>query len=138
VSERAYQMRSGPEILEALDKASKGLQAASTELSELSQGFHEAHIDENGEIVMGVGLQFDTSVRDEVAFLYTNAMDNGVKPPPADVREALALKAVQIKKPQLWVEYHRDKARIDALQSWVRNQRDVISANQSLRRAEAA
>jgi hypothetical protein len=131
-------MRSGQEVLEALDQASRGLQSASTELSEQSQRFHEAHIDENGEIVMGIGLQFDTSLRDEIAFLYTNAMQNGQRPPPADVREALSLQAVQIKKPELWVEYHATKARIDALQSWVVNQKAAISANQSLRKAEAA
>lgn len=129
-------MRGGAEILEALDKASKGLQAASTELSDLSQSFHEAHIDDSGEIVNGVGLEYDIAIKEEIATLYEDALEAGHRPPPADVREAKAERAVRIKRPELWSEFHHGKARIDALRSWIANQKAVISANQSIRRGE--
>ncbi len=136
MTERPYQMRSGLEVLEALDKASRGVQAACTELSELSQRFHEAYIGENGEIIMGVGLRFKAALDDEKVSVYENAIDNGLKVPAADIREAKAERAVRIKKPELWTEYHTGKARIDALKDWVVNLKAAISANQSLARGE--
>lgn len=131
-------MRAGAEILQALDKASMGLQAASTELSELSQHFHEARIDDNGEIVNGVGLEYDVAIKEEIAALYEAALEADKRPPPADVRAAKAERAVRVKRPDLWAEYHATNARIEALKSWTINQKQVISANQSIRRAEAS
>lgn len=133
-----YALRSGAEVLEALDKASRGVHAGAEELSRLSQSFHEAKVDENGEIVMGTGLQFDTALREEVASIYKQAIENQKKPPPQDVREAMAYQAVQTNRPELWAEYHHTKARIDALKSWISNMKATISANQSIRKGEAA
>jgi hypothetical protein len=130
-----YQMRGGLEILEALDRASTGVEAAGRELSKLSQEFHEASEDGSD---LGVGLRYETAVRDEVAFLYQNAIENGTKPPPADVREAMAERAVQTKQPELWARYHNTNARITALKMWISNLKAVISANQSIRKGEAA
>lgn len=130
-------MRSGFEILEALDKAAKGLQMASSKLSRLSQDFLEAKITEDGEIQVGVGLQFDTQVREEKIAIYQAAIAAEQRPPAEDLREAMALKAVEQKHPKLWVDYHGMKAQIDALKMWVSNEKQTISANQSLRKAEA-
>ena len=138
VSERPYEMRSGMETLEALDKASRGVEAAATELAKLSQQFGEAHIDEKGEIVMGIGLQFQSALDEEKARLYQTAVEEGKRPPPEDIREAVAQQAVRLKQPQLWVEYQGVKTRMDALRSWISNQKAVISANQSIRKGEAA
>lgn len=130
-------MRAGGEIMEALDLASKGVQAASTELSKLTQEFHDAGIDDNGELVMGVGLQFDIAVKEELAVIYTTALENDRRPPAEDIRAAMAERAVRTKKPDLWMGYHHTKARIDALKGWISNQKSSISANQSLLRGEA-
>jgi len=139
MSDRPYEMRSGQEVLEALDRASKGVQAASTELSELSQKFHEAHLVEStGEIEMGIGLRFDVAIKEEIATIYELAVEQGKRQPPADVRAAQAERAVRVKKPELWAEFHATKARIDALKSWIVNQKSTISANQSIRKGEAS
>lgn len=139
MSERPYQMRSGQEVLEALDKASRGVQSASTELSTLSQKFHEAHLaEETGEIVMGIGLQFDVAVKEEIATIYELAIEEGRRQPPADVRVAQAERAIRVKKPDLWAEFHATKARIDALKTWISNMKATISANQSVRKGEAS
>lgn len=135
--ERPYQMRSGQEVLEALDKASKGIQAASTELSQLSQQLHEAHRDEQGEIVMGLALRYKAALDEEKVAVYELAIDNEQRPPAADIREAKASRAVRTKFPELWTEYHASIARLNALKDWVINQKAVISANQSLSKAEA-
>jgi len=129
-------MREPIEILEALDQASKGVQAASTELSELTQRFYGAHLDKDDQIHNGVGLQYEIAVKERIADLYDEAIDAEAKPPPADVRQAKAERMVRNQEPLLWSEYHHGKARIDALRSWISNQRSTISANQSVRKGE--
>jgi hypothetical protein len=128
-------MRAAGEVMQALDDAAKGVQAASTELSKLTEAFYESHLD--GErVVLGTGLQFDCAVRDELAVIYTDAIENDRRPPAEDIRAAMAQRAVQAKRPDLWAEYHGKKARIEALKSWITNQRAAISANQSILRGE--
>jgi len=128
-------MRAPIEILEALDTASKGVQAASTELADLSQRFHQAeHV--NGEIKNGLALEYDVAIKEEVAKIYDEAIEAEQKPPPADVRGAKAERHVRTVKPTLWAEYHATKARIDALKTWISNQKATISANQSIRKGE--
>lgn len=129
-------MRSGQEILEALDQASKGVQAASTELSKLSQEFHEAHIEETGEIVNGLALQFKIAVDEEVIAIYEMALGSDRKPPATDVRAAMAERAVRVKHPELWAKYNAMDARINALKVWIVNMKATVSANQSVMRAE--
>jgi hypothetical protein len=128
--------------MEALDDASKGVQAASTELSKLSQEFHEARVDpQSGELgELGTGLLFDIAIKDEIATIYSDAIqaDPPRRPPAEDIREAMAHRAVQTKKPELWASYHTTKARIDALKTWISNQKSAISANQSILRGERA
>lgn len=125
------------EIAEAVDEASKGVQAAATELAQLSQSFYEGAVDKEGELKMGTGLAFDIAVKEELAAIYTMSIENDKRPPAEDIRAAMAERAVRTKKPELWGEYHTQKARIDALQMWIRNQRAAISANQSLLNSEA-
>lgn len=131
-------MRAASEIMEALDEASKGIQAAATELSKMSQAFHEAKVDpESGEIgELGIGLRFDIAVKDELATIYESHIEEGRRPPAEDIREAMAHRAVQTKRPDLWASYHSTKARIDALRSWIANQKSATSANQSILRGE--
>ena len=131
-------MRAGGEILEALDEASKGVQAASTELSKLSEKFHSAKIDGEGEIHNGIGLAYKVAVDEEVVTIFELALAEDRKPPATDVRAAMAERAVRVKRPDLWAEFHATKSRIDALKLWVSNQKSVISANQSIRRGEAS
>jgi hypothetical protein len=138
MSAATYEMRSATEVMKALDQASNGVQKASTRLMRLSQEFHEAHVDEGGQIVMGIGVQFESALRDELAFIYESAIEDGRRAPAEDIREAMAHRAVQAKRPDLWAEYHAKKSEIDALKIWIRNQRDAISANQSILRGERA
>lgn len=128
-------MRAGGEILEALDDASKGVQAAATELSKLSESFHEARLDD-GKLVNGIGLEYKVAVDKEVVTIFELALSEDRKPPAQDVRAAMAERAVRVKRPELWAEYHAADARINALKLWISNQKAVISANQSIRRGE--
>lgn len=136
-AETPYEPRSGAEIIKALDQASARVEAAALELGRLSQRFHESHVDEHGEIQMGVGLRFQAMLDDEKAHIYQEAIESGKKPPPEGIREAVARKAVQVKDPQLWSEFHTTEARIKGLAAWISNQKAIISANQSIRKGEA-
>jgi len=119
-----------------LDDAARGVMAASTELSRLITKFGEASVDDDGQLVQGVKLQYDVAIGEELAQLYQQAMEEGRRPPAEDLRAALAEKAVRVKSPQLWADYHATKSRIEALRLWLSNQRQVISGYQSLRHAE--
>ncbi len=130
-------MRDGVEILAALDEASAAVQAGSTELSKVIARFGEATIDENGEIHEGTKLRFEVAIQEELTAIYDRALDAGQKPPAEDIRSALAEKAVRTQQPELWTEYHHQRTRIEALRSWLSNQKAVISGYQSLRRGEA-
>jgi hypothetical protein len=130
-------VRDGGEILQALDSASAGVQAASTKLSRLISEFGEASIDEQGEIKEGTGLRYEVAIKDELAYLYTTALEEGRKPPAEDIRGALAERAVRSKQPQLYADYHAQKTQIEALKLWISSQKQVISGYQSLRRGEA-
>lgn len=133
-------MRSGLEVLEALDRASRSLHSSAAELSKLSQQFHEASTDAEGNVVNGIGLEYDIAIKEELVAIYEMALDREPpqRPPAEDVRRAMAERAVRVKKPELWAEYHHAKARIDALRSWISNLKGTISANQSLRKGEVA
>ena len=120
----------------ALEEARRGLQSAATELSQLLTTFYKAVEDDEGEMVLGTGLQFDIAIKDELSFIYGDSIENSRRLPPADIRESMAHRAVQTKRPQLWAKFHTDKARIDALRSWISAQKDAIKACQSIMKAE--
>lgn len=119
-------MRSGVEILRDLDDASKGVQAASTELSQCITRFGDTK------------LRYETSIGEELLRIYEEALQDGRRVPPEDLRSALAEKAVRTKQPELHAEYNSQKTRIEALRLWLSNQKAVISGYQSLRRGEAS
>jgi len=118
-------MRSGVEILRDLDDASRGVQTASTELSQLVTRFGDTK------------LQYEVAVGDELLRIYEEALQDGRRVPPEDLRSALAEKAVRTKQPELAATYNEQKTQIEALRLWLSNQRQVISGYQSLRRGEA-
>lgn len=121
-----------------LEEARRGVQAAATELSKLTQDFFHADLDpETGDVKeLGIGLRFDIAVKDELAFIYKDAIENERRPPAEDIREALAHRAVQTKQPALWAEFYNTKARIDALRSWISNTKAAIGAAQSILKGE--
>jgi hypothetical protein len=128
-------MRSGSEILRDLDDAAKGVQAASTELSQLITRFGEARM-EDGTMVQGTKLRYEIALDEELVRIYEDAMADGKRPPAEDVRGALARSAVRQKSPQLYADFKAQETRITALKLWLSNQRQVISGYQSLRNAE--
>lgn len=118
-------MRSGVEILNDLDAASKGVQAASTKLSQLVTNFGDTKI------------RYEVAIGDELLRIYEEAVQDGRRVPPQDLRAALAEKAVRTKAPDLAALYNEQRTQIEALKLWLSNQRQVISGYQSLRRGEA-
>lgn len=129
-------MRSGVEILRDLDDAAKGVQAGSTQLSQLLTSFGEARV-EDGAVIQGTKLRYEVALDEELVRIYEDAVREGKRPPAEDVRGALARSAVRAKHPQLYADYEAQKTRIEALKLWLSNQRQVISGYQSLRRAES-
>lgn len=136
--EAAYTPRSGQQILDDLDRATRSLHAASEELSRLTQQFTASVLDKEGQLENGIGLQYDIALQEEISTIYKLAENAGQRPPPADVREARALQAVRTKRPELWASYHQTKARITALRSWISNLKEEIGGLQSLRKGEVA
>lgn len=130
-------MRAGGELNEALDEAILGVQTRSTKYAKLHLAFHEAHVDENGELQLGLNLRYETAVQDELLAIHTNALQNGTRVPAEDLRTAMAERAVRTKYPQLFADYQAAKTEIEAMKLWLANQRAVISGYQSLRRAES-
>lgn len=118
-------MRSGQQVVEDLDRAARGVQAASEELSRLTQSFYEQE---------GIGITFKIAVDEEKLAIYERAIGREERPPPADIREAMAEKRVRTKDPERWAKYQADKARIEALKIWITSLKAAISANQSLRK----
>ncbi len=123
--EKPYELRSGQQIIEALDKAARGVQAASDELSRLTAEFYSEK---------GVGLRFKIAVDEEKLAIYEGAIGREERPPPADIREAMAEKRVRDQDPVRWSEYQAQKSRIEALKIWISSLKAAISANQSLRK----
>src|SRR5690242_8619887 len=99
-------MRDGAQILRDLDDASKGVAAASTELSRLLTKFGEAHVDDDGQLLMGVKLEYEVAIKEELATIHQHAMEDGRRAPGEDIRRALAEKAVRVKDPALFADYH--------------------------------
>lgn len=130
-------MRSMAEVMNALDESSKGVQKVSGELSRMMIAFYSASFDETtGEIKEGVGLRFELAQKRELATIYTDALRDQQKVPAADIRDAMAQRALRSTQPTLWAEYHATHARIEALKLWISNQKAAISANQSVLRGE--
>jgi len=127
-----------PEIQRDLDEARLGIHAKANELADLMEDFHKADVDPlTGDIrALGVGLRFDIARKEELAFIYENAIENDRRPPAEDIRAAMAERAVRAKQPALWAEYHNTHTRISALKSWIGNQKSAISAGQTVLKAE--
>lgn len=125
----AFTGRSGAEIARDLDRVTQGIERASNRLSRLLTDFHG--FDENGE--MGTGLEYEVRKEEEISDLYELE-----KPPPADVREARAKRAVRTKYPELWAKYHKQKAEIEGLRKWLADNKDMKNGLQTLQKAEAA
>lgn len=123
--EKPYEMRSGQQIVEALDKAARGVQTASGELSKLTQELYEEG---------GLGLRFKIAVDEEKLAIYDAAIMAGNRPPPADIRDARAEQRVREKHPTEYAAYQAKVARVEALKIWITSLKAAISANQSLRK----
>lgn len=120
----------------SLDEASADIQRLATKLSNLTEEMYEARINEDGEMVLGVGLQYDVALKEEMVAIYTDAMENERKLPAEGIREAIAWTAVKTKNPKLWIDYHNKSREIDGIKLWISNNKAAISANQSVLRGE--
>lgn len=123
--ENPYVPRSGQKVIEDLDQAGRGMHAAAFELSKLANEFY-------GD--KGIGITYKIAVDEEKLSIWDDAIEHDRKPPPADIREAMAERRVRAKDPLRWAKYQSEKARIDALKLWMSNLKSSISACQSLRK----
>lgn len=128
-------MRSGVEILDALDMALEGVQKGSSRLSRLLTEFGESHYEGN-VLRNGTKIEYGIALQDELTRIYEEAVANGTRVPAEDVRAALAERAVRTKNPELYSRFQQQKTDIEAMKIWLSNQRQVISGYQSLRNAE--
>jgi len=123
--EEPYEPRSGQKVVEDLDQAARGVQKAAFELSSLVNDFYGTD---------GIGIKLKVAVDEEKLHIWESAIQREERPPPADIREAMAEKFVRERDPMRWSEYVSKKARIEALKLWMSNLKGAMSANQSLRR----
>lgn len=126
------------EILAALDKAAAAMTAAGTELAQLTAKHGEAWIGPDGDIHEGTKLRYEVAISEAVTDIHESYVTDPTKgrPPAEDIRKAMAMKRVRTGDPQLWADYNATETRIEALKLFISIEKAVISAYQSLRRAE--
>lgn len=118
-----------------LEQAAQALDAASDELSGLTQQF-EGGPDENGEWQPGPQLRYESAVDGHIAAIYEECVAHERRVPAEDVRAAMARARVEREQPDLFADYHRIRSRIEALQRWISARKASVSARQSILSAE--
>lgn len=125
------------ETFAELQQKAREVEAAADKLVSLTREY-EGHTDGKGEFRPGPKLAYELALEGEIAQIYQAAIDDGKRPPPEDVRQALAHQAVRRRTPDLWGEYQRLTIEITALRRWLSDRKASISARQSVLSAEKA
>jgi hypothetical protein len=118
-------------LLRELNTAANGVAAASTKLAQLTKVYENA-VNGNGEIAMGVGTRYALALDRELVGVYEEAEAENKRPPAEDVRTALARQRLRAKDGPLVVEHDRVTTEMKALQRWISDNKQVISAKQSV------
>lgn len=122
--------------MKALDDASAEIQRVSTKLSKLSIELYEAKVDDDGEIHMGLALQYEAAMDEALIGIWATRTAAGDKMPAADLRDAMARAAMKKTELKLFLEYRNKLQEIEAMKVWISSQKAAISANQSVLRGE--
>ena len=118
-------------LLKELNTAANGVAAASTKLATLTKTY-ENHVNGDGEVHLGVGAQYEIAFEGELVAVYEEAEAKGKRPPAEDVRSALARQRLRAKDGPLIAEHDRVTTEMKALQRWISDNKQVISAKQSV------
>lgn len=102
----------------------------------LTQEWEGEYDPESGEWKMGPKMTWEALVQDAAEGIWTEYEDSGERPPPEAVRLARANRRIKQEHPELWARYHAMRTEIRAMEKWIGQRRDSISARQSALSAE--
>ena len=115
------------ELVAELNATARSVAAASTKLAKLTNEYERGT---NGDL--GIGTRYAIALDDELTAIYDEAEAKDKRPPAEDIRAAMARRRVRTKHPDLDADYHRVTTELNALTMWLRDQRTVLSARQSV------
>ena len=113
-------------LIRELNIAQRSVASASTKLAKLIKEYEGA----NGQL--GIGTRYEIALDDELTGLYDEHVENDKRPPAEDIRAAMARRRVRTKHPELDADNRRLTTEIKALTLWIRDQKVVINAKQSV------
>lgn len=119
-------------LLRELNLATRGVDAASTKLADLTKRFENSVDMDTGEITFGVGDLYEIAFDEELNAIYCEYEDDEKRPPAEDIRTARARIRLRKKDPDLVARYKRTLTEMKALQTWISSQKQVISGKQSV------
>jgi hypothetical protein len=119
-------------VVRELYQAAKGIDGASTKLARLVKQFENEVNEETGEVTFGIGARYEFAVERELLAIVDQYEAQGKRPPAEDIRTARAKAIVRKKEAALYVSYLQALTEMKALRSWISQQREVISAKQTV------
>lgn len=124
------------DIVRDLEDTAQRVKKAADRLYRLTVEVHGGIDQETGEVIQGVDSKWQDAYDAEIIAIESEAIANAVRPPAADIRQALARQRARDKSPTLYADYLRLTAEVEALQRWIATNKSVVSALQSVLRGE--
>ena len=124
------------DIVRDLEDTAQRVKKAADRLYRLTVEVHGGIDQETGEVIQGVDSKWRDAYDAEIIAIESEAIANAVRPPAADIRQALARQRAREKNPTLYADYLRLTAEVEALQRWIATNKSVVSALQSVLRGE--
>jgi NADPH-dependent ferric siderophore reductase len=124
------------DIVRDLEDTAQRVKKAADRLYRLTVEVHGGIDQETGEVIQGVESKWQDAHDAEIIAIESEAIANAVRPPAADIRQALARQKARDKNPTLYADYLRLTAEVEALQRWIATNKSVVSALQSVLRGE--
>jgi hypothetical protein len=124
------------DIVRDLEDTAQRVKKAADRLYRLTVEVHGGIDQETGEVIQGVESKWQDAHDAEIIAIESEAIANAVRPPAADIRQALARQRARDKNPTLYADYLRLTAEVEALQRWIATNKSVVSALQSVLRGE--
>jgi hypothetical protein len=124
------------DIVRELEDTAQRVKKAADRLYRLTVEVHGGIDQETGEVIQGVDSKWQDAYDAEIIAIESEAIANAVRPPAADIRQALARQRARDKNPTLYADYLRLTAEVEALQRWIATNKSVVSALQSVLRGE--
>lgn len=83
---------------------------------------------EEREKLAGAEMLYEQAIASELLKLYNESKEDGSRLPAEDLRKAMAHSKIST---QVWASYITSKAKVDALDKWIKTRQSILSAYQS-------